>query len=323
MLFVITLLLLIAGALAPLESLGWWAGWYSDQPGPDDPLDIAPVVAPAESDNFVVYLSGIGSITGDIQSAKEDNFLDLLAERLPDAVIVRDVFPYSVTNTPLTGQRVMAWFWRMLHWLRLHRRDTVLNYFLFARNMFQVAVSADHRYGPIYSFGIAREIAESLLRRGFQPGGGQRLTLIGLSGGAQIAVGAAPLLGWMVQARVRVISVGGVLTDDPAVFGVERLYHLAGSRDRVQHIGAFLYPGRWRWNSRSAWNLACRRGTIRVVPVGPIKHLGRGDYFSRSARLPNGQPHVEHIVDIVADLLRNPAAIDELQAAPETSTLQR
>ena len=57
------------------------------------------------------------------------------------------------------------------------------------RNIMQVAVSADPRYGPIYSLGVAKEIARSLARHGYQLGSQKPIFLIGFSGGGQVSVG--------------------------------------------------------------------------------------------------------------------------------------
>ena len=54
----------------------------------------------------------------------------------------------------------------------------------------QLFVCADRRYGPTYNIGTAREIMRCLQRNGYQIGSGVPVTLIGWSGGAQIAIGA-------------------------------------------------------------------------------------------------------------------------------------
>lgn len=72
------LALLVTGALAPLETLGWWAGWYGDPVDERrlDPLDGHPeeadapepgapqatTAATATRGPWVVYLSGIHAV---------------------------------------------------------------------------------------------------------------------------------------------------------------------------------------------------------------------------------------------------------------------
>src|SRR5260221_14292699 len=82
--------LLLIGLLAPMESLGWWAGWSGESHLPP------PETGVAQPKHVLVYLSGIGSISGDELLAEEARFLDHIQALLPDVVIVRDVFPYSV-----------------------------------------------------------------------------------------------------------------------------------------------------------------------------------------------------------------------------------
>lgn len=45
-------------------------------------------------------------------------------------------------------------------------------------------------------------------------------------------------------ARVDVISIVGVRSDDPGLDGIEQLVHLSGGRDRVQWLGTLAFPGR-------------------------------------------------------------------------------
>ena len=54
------LAILLAGALAPFETLGWWAGWFGrpSGPGPLTPGGDNP------ARHFVVVLSGIHSVSG-------------------------------------------------------------------------------------------------------------------------------------------------------------------------------------------------------------------------------------------------------------------
>ena len=109
------LLVIFAGVLAPLESLGWWAGWSGKEPQ----LDLSDIEAPAEpsvepqpeKDFYLVYLSGIGVASAEGLASDEIDFLNTLTEIMPDAQIITDVFPYSVNNNPLTGERFLSPLW--------------------------------------------------------------------------------------------------------------------------------------------------------------------------------------------------------------------
>src|SRR5262249_34973117 len=151
---------LLIGLLAPVESLRWWSGYAGEDEAPPAPDGAEPTAGAAQPapDPVIVYLSGIGSISGDELLAEEGHFLDLLAPMVPGAVIVRDVFPYSAAGVGLTGTRVFSGFWQMLDRMRLNG-DALLSNLINLRNVFQVAVAADPRYGPIFAYGVSRVIA--------------------------------------------------------------------------------------------------------------------------------------------------------------------
>ena len=165
-----------AGLLAPFEALGWWAGWYgSDRPTQELSL-FEPEVStyqtqpqqalPSKANHYIVYLDGIGKSSFE-DSCRVEKFLDKLSESLPgDRILIKDIIPYSVINLPLTIDRPLAAFWQ---WINQHKVKG-LGFLILLRNMFQVAVSVDRRYGPIYNRGTAQVIINSLLDRGYQPG---------------------------------------------------------------------------------------------------------------------------------------------------------
>jgi hypothetical protein len=108
----VVLFVLLGATLAPLESLGWYAGWYGEKVEDNDTLDAlneiqeSPDPLPDEVEHYIVYLSGIGSFTGSSIPMEEPPFLEALEANLPGSIIINDVFPYSVTNVGLTGERL-------------------------------------------------------------------------------------------------------------------------------------------------------------------------------------------------------------------------
>jgi hypothetical protein len=301
------LLLFIFMALAsPLEALGWWWGWSRRQTAlvPAEPCGLPNA---ATADFFLVYLTAIGGISAEDITRRERVFLDLLQAQVPTALIIHDVYPFSVTNNPLNGERQLAWLWQKLHESRLGRQAGLLSVFIFVRNLLQVAVSGDPRYGPIYNVGVARQIALSLLRQGYRPGSGKPITVMGWSGGGQIAAGVVPYLHRALDAPVYVVSIGGVITDEPGVAYAEHLLHLQGSKDKYPDIAVALFPGRWSIARYSAWNQARFDGRITVIDPGPIRHTGRGDYFDYKTTLPDGRNHAEQSAAIVAQFVRQQA----------------
>jgi hypothetical protein len=318
--------LLVAGALAPLEALGWWAGWYGDPvdedeidpeldvglevaPGVDDrpgatPIGPAPrpdATPPPPVDPWVVFLSGVHAVDAESYGRREAALLERLRRSLPRGRVIQ-VFPYSVTNRALTGERLFARLWRLALRAKTSRRRVaqMLGFIINLRNTWQVLVSADRRYGPFYNRGSAALIVRALRRRGLPEGTHPRIVLIGYSGGAQIALGAAPFVKEATGATVTVVSLGGVLSADPGVLETAATWHLHGSRDRVQRLAAWAFPGRWRLLPWSPWNVARHHGSLRAVVVGPCDHTGKDGYLDTDARVPDGRSYFDVTADVLA-----------------------
>jgi hypothetical protein len=301
------LLLLIAALLAPFESLGWWAGWFGRSAAKNTAAPseqkASDMQVPAEARHYLVYLSGIEAISGDFLETEEIDLCDQLAARFPGTIVVRDVFPYAMNNRGLTSQRLFTWLWNHIVQVKL-RKKTLLTNLINVRNLFQVAVSADRRYGPIYNYGTAEVIRDELLRQGYRVGSGKPVSLIGYSGGGQIALGAATYLHPMLEgAPLRIISLGGVMADDPGLDYIEHLYHFYGTKDPVQQIGQIAYAGRWPILPHSPWNRAKADGKISMIAVGPIGHTGAKGYFSATCHLENGQCFRDRSVDAITRVL--------------------
>jgi hypothetical protein len=312
-------LLLLLGVLAPLESLGWWAGWFGDQPTDGDRAAGAGVVPPegaAPPNHFLVYLSGIGAISGTSVPAEELPFLQALRAYLPRTAVIDEVFPYSATNIGLNGDRSFAAVWRWIEGLRLKNPDTLMALVVNLRNVFQVAVSADPRYGPIYNLGVAEEIWRYLRRHGYQPGSGAPVTLVGWSGGGQVAIGAATFLAPRVAAPLRVISLGGVFADDPGLSCLTHLYHLYGSKDQVQALGGVLYAGRWPIMQQSRWNRFRAEGKLTTICLGPFRHNGQGNYFDARHPLDGTETYADHTLRQMITILADEGLAPRPAAAP-------
>ncbi|MGE3599646.1 MAG: hypothetical protein AB7N70_29300, partial [Dehalococcoidia bacterium] len=252
------LVLVAMALLSPFEALGWWAGWNKKE------LDAAPADHSHDDQQpphrraaqYAVYLTGVGGFSGAYLRPPEAAFVEDLRQHLTDAVIIHDVFPYSVDNNPLNGHRLLAWMWDWLQGMRERVPNNVFDILIVVRNALQVGVSADSRYGPIYNRGVAYELVKSLRRHGYPAEDGPTIYLVGYSGGVQVALGAAPYLKQALRARLHVISIGGVMANDPGIRFVEKVDHLAGSKDPLPPLGVASYPGRWKVRRRSAWNRA-------------------------------------------------------------------
>ena len=309
----VLLLVVIAALIAPLEALGWWAGWFGDgeehdgeaRP-PDEGVD-AGGVEPAE--HYLVYLSGIGTIAGRSVFSEETRFLDALRANLPGTIVIDDIYPYSVTNVGLTGERVFAGLWRWIERQRLKSERSLLIGLVNIRNMMQVGVSADARYGPIYNLGVAQGIWRLLRRDGYRASSGLPITLIGWSGGGQIAVGAAPYLAHLSGTQVRIISIAGLISADPGVLSVEHLHLLQGTKDPVPTLGVALFPGRWPLMVHSSWNRARAAGKVSTVSLGQYTHIGKGGYFDGTTHRPDGQSYADHTLATMVDILKEAGAV--------------
>jgi hypothetical protein len=159
---------LLAGALSPLESLAWWAGWRERAWAPQ----IFPkcgASAESSSDLFVIFLAGIDSISGDVLTAKAQKMLAGIAAGAPAATLVSNVFPYAPNGAPLlAGPRIFLRTWRFIDRIKRSGKGGALAYLINFRNFYQVLVSADHRYGPLFNAGGRRSnhgrLGESRLR---------------------------------------------------------------------------------------------------------------------------------------------------------------
>ncbi|KPQ36822.1 MAG: Thioesterase domain [Phormidesmis priestleyi Ana] len=298
--------LLLAGLLSPFESLGWWAGWYGDGIETHIPATI-PMNLSAKSSSlpqpsrYIIYLDGISQSSADYPK-RVQNFLNTLAAALPsDMVFIQDIMAYSALNRPLTIQRPFARVWRGINHIETWNANSPLDIFVNLRNTFQVAVSTDNRYGPVFNRGTAQVILNSLRQRGYQPG--EPITLIGYSGGAQVALGAVTYLKYALDAPIEVISISGVVSGNNGVALIDRLYHLKGDRDLLAQLGAIMFPKRWPIMSWSSWNLAKVEGRVQLISLGPVSHSGPSGPIDPVATLPNGNSHLGQTMDIVMSIL--------------------
>ncbi len=313
-LVVALLALLLSGAFAPLEALGWWAGWYGDRADEEPPpQEREPtIIQPPRSgiaNRYVVFLSGIDSVSDEPVPRRQVRFLERLREEVPDAVVLQ-VFPYSVTNRALTGERVFARFWRwaLRQKLGTRRIEKIAGMLINLRNTWQVLVSADHRYGPFYDRGSAALMVRQLRRAGYEDGSGLPVVLIGYSGGGQIAIGAAPFVREALGGPIWVLSLGGVLAADPGLLSAQHVVHVIGTGDGVQRMGALLFPGRWPLFPHSPWNRARKYGKLRTVVIGPCNHTGDDGYLDDAVHVADGRSYFEVTVDVMASLVDDPKA---------------
>ncbi|MFQ4137347.1 CAAX protease [Nodosilinea sp. PGN35] len=307
--------LVVAGLLAPLETLGWWAGWYDDEVNTTvNAGELAdPLVDPSQVSRYLVYLDGIGISSFEYLPDIEE-FLDTLAPNLPKHVaLIRGIMPYSVMNAPLNEDRPLSFLWRYADRLRFANPMSVLGLLVNLRNVLIVGVSADKRYGPLYNQGIAQVVFNGLVKNGYRVGSGTPVTLMGYSGGGQMSCASAPYLKRALGAPIDVISLGGVISANINLLTLEHLYHLSGEKDVVEKLGPKIFPGRWRLFPLSYWNRAKRRGKISFVSLGPVGHQVPGGILDPKLLLPDGRSSLAQTIDTINAILRG----DMLEAGLE------
>jgi predicted Abi (CAAX) family protease len=296
----------VAALLAPLETLGWWAGWYGDELKPTpEARSKAESREDGDVSRFVMYLDGIGQSSGKYTPDVE-TFLDAFAPTLPARMkLIRGLVVYSVLNRPLDDDPILAWFWDFIDKIRFAQPSSVLGMLVNIRNVMIVAVSADSRYGPIYNYGIAKVLYDGLIANGYRPGSGMPVTLIGYSGGGQMSAAAAGFLQRALDAPIDVISLGGVISGSARVLDLEHLYHLVGDKDGVERLGPILFWSRWRIFWLTYWNRALRRGRISRISLGPVGHQVPGGMFDPVAKLSDGKTNLQHTIETVGGVLRS------------------
>ncbi|WP_328349687.1 hypothetical protein OG800_03070 [Streptomyces sp. NBC_00445] len=253
---------------------------YARGAGPDRPPDA-----------YLVYLDGIGKRR--FRDTRDGGQLvkDVIA-KAPELRVLGQVQPYSPLADPLADRKVWAW-------LRRH-----IGLLLFLHNVMQVFVAADHRYRPLYNRAVGSQIATQLRLAGYQPGGGIPVVLLSYSGGAQVATGAVEELHTQLRCPVVVITLGGFHNGANDLTHAEHVHQLTSASDRIERVGTWIFPQRWRLFRRSGWNRASRAGKITVHRLDPATHLGPRSYISPEGKLPDGRSYLDHTTDTLIALIR-------------------
>jgi hypothetical protein len=307
LLTIFLLALVVILVVAPFESLKWWAGWVSDETPSDssagEPLSTPPPQA-VQADQYVIFLPGVGAMGTEVDPW-EQSLVDLLQGGLDSGVVLDGLFPFTVREDTLTEHRRTAWFWRWLAHVR-ESRPSLIARLIDWRNLTQVFVSMDPRYGPIYNKGVEEKLAGVLDDQGYLAGSGRPITLIGYSGGAQIALGASLYLAHDMRAPVTVISLGGVLGNDPALASVKHLYHLWGTKDLESKMATAVVPARWPIARRSLWNRAIAAHRLSAECLGQMVHTGPKGYLDAKTLAPDGRSYLEVTASAMLRVIRPP-----------------
>lgn len=294
----VVLVLSLAALLAPLEAFMFWAGW--GKAGNKERLEM---IEPAQSrdveaNEYVIFLDGIS------KGSKRDldaiiDFLESLKKAMPEACIIDDVIPYSVFNRPLTDKRRPLYqFWQWVEEKKFNKNP--IGYLINIRNVFQVMVSADWRYSLIYNIGMTKLLLKYLIKHGYNPNSKVTVTIIGYSGGGQVAAGCASLIGQCIETPVTVVSIGGVVAGNTDLRNVKKWYQIISDKDPVERIGAIIFPLRWPifWFSR--WNKAKREGKIEIVRFDGATHNGENCYMDKNCLIDGTQSQLDKTVEFIS-----------------------
>ncbi|TYC01036.1 hypothetical protein FXF53_12600 [Micromonospora sp. WP24] len=296
------LLLLLAGIgpvllaealLARYEVLAYAAGWRT-------PTTTLPKGMPhargAEPDRppgaYLVYLDGIGKRRFH-DTRDGGRLVKSLIEGAPELRVLGQVQPYSPLANPLANRPVWRW---------LRRRVGLL---LFLHNVMQIFVAADRRYRPLYNRAVGSQIAAQLRLAGYQPESGIPVVLLSYSGGAQVATGAVGELWAQLRSPLWLITLGAFHNGANDISHAQHLDQLTSAGDRIERVGTWIFPQRWRLFRRSGWNRAARDGKITVHRLDPATHVGPLSYISPQARLADGRSHLDRTAATVIALIRD------------------
>ncbi|MGW0584871.1 hypothetical protein ACWD25_55385, partial [Streptomyces sp. NPDC002920] len=240
---------------------------------------------------YLVYLDGIGKRR--VRDSRDGGQLvKALIAGAPELRVLGQVQPYSPLADPLADRPVWAW---------LRRRIGLL---LFLHNVVQTFVAADHRYRPLYNRAVGSQIAIQLRLAGYRPGSGVPVVLLSYSGGAQVATGAVQELHTQLRCPLLLITLGGFHNGANDLTHAEHLHRLTSASDRIERVGTWIFPQRWRLFRRSGWNRAERAGKITVHRLDPATHVGPRSYISPTAQLPDGRSHLDRTADTVIAIIR-------------------
>lgn len=295
-LLTIFLLFLFGLFTSPFESLAWFSGFNAMELKEKFKGKIIKSKTPS---SYLVYISGIG-ISGQHDFTKEErNFVEVLKKRYSTINIIDEIYPYKIFNETLTSNTWLSYLWR----LALKFRKTNFKYVAYlinVRNLFQVFVSADSRYGPIFNLAAANRTIQKLLSKGYKQNRKNIIYIFASSGGAQIGVGMSRYLKDFFNCKVILISVGGGFSSNKSFKQIDCFYDISGSKDNIYKFVSYAFPGRWSISQNSYWNILIKKGRVSKYVLGGVGHLGENGYFGNEFRNDhNGKTNLELVVEIL------------------------
>lgn len=285
----VMLLILIptAGIYSLVSQFAFWEGWIEGLQEPSRLFQGNQERGP-QSHHYLVYLDGI-HLRQSEHPPRINAFLAELEHTLgPTTTVLKTIEPYTVLPVGLADDAGSAWFWRRLLTLQEQHPNAVVQVLaavlVQANNVIKVGISSDRRYGPIINYEQALKVAERLSAMGFHPSAGAPITLLGYSGGGEMAMGMADDLQRICRCPVSIITFCGVFSGNQDLARVEGITTVVGSRDPLDVIGRLIYPGRSPLLPFTRWNKAMRSGRVCRPLIPGMTHNGNQGPFSELHR---------------------------------------
>lgn len=283
--WLVGLLVPIAGIYSVAGQYAFWNGWLGELPDPASMFaEQATSAAKPSARCYVVYLDGIHQST-EQHPPRVAALLAKLAAQLPaGTVLIEAIETYTISPAELAADAGSRWFWRRLFALQESHPNPLVSgicaALVQANNVIKVGISADRRYGPILNYELALKVAQRLVEGGLRQGSGQRIVLLGYSGGGEMAMGMADVLQVICRCPVQILTFCGVFSGNQRLSQVAGIAMVVGSRDPVAALGQLLFPGRSPLLPLSNWNKARLAGGVRRQVVAGMGHNGRSGPFS-------------------------------------------
>jgi hypothetical protein len=286
----VLLLVLIptAGIYSLVSQFAFWEGWIEGLQEPAKLFASGPAAGARHHQHYVVYLDGIHQKESD-HPPRITDFLCRLERALgPHTRLVRAIETYTVLPVGLAEDAGSAWFWRRLLSLQEQHPNGLVQVLaatlVEANNVIKVGISSDRRYGPILNVELALKVAERLAEVGFHPSSSAPITLLGYSGGGEMAMGMADYLRRICGCPVRIVTFCGVFSGNQELAKVEGITTVVGSRDPMELVGRLAFPGRSPLLPLTRWNKALSAGTVRRALIPGMTHNGNQGPFSERHR---------------------------------------
>lgn len=259
---------------------------------------------------YVLFLSGVGRVSSLTYSKREQGILQRIADLCPTAVVLDDVFAYSINNLPLTENRRLSavWRWAMRRKLKKTPLNAILGYLINFRNIVQIVTSADRRYASLYNQAFARVLVNHLRHYGFDLKDPKPILIVSYSGAGQIAAGAVQHLSRDFGLTVHALMLACFFTEGPGVSHAHHIWEFIGRRDRAYGFCYFFTPSRWTRFASTPWTRFVEMGKTTRVDMGAMKHTGRGGYLDQNSHLPNGLSYIDHTASQLAGIINRVCA---------------